>query len=205
MSSPSRIDSAASRSALVRGALSLVRRAHAGQTRDTGFGDIPFIDHLLAVAELLAEQDCSDEVLAAALLHDVLEYTEVSRSELAERFGEGVAELVAALTEDLDIEAYDERKKEYRERVAAAGADARAVFAADRTANVIVTREAYAEVGESVDAGMEVSLDLKILVWEYDLEMLFDRSPGTPLVDRFAEEMVGLWGERAEEERTSLR
>ncbi len=204
MSSPSRIDSATGRSALVRGALAVARRAHAGQTRDTGFGDIQFIDHPLAVAELLAKQGYPEEVLATALLHDVFEYTKLRRAELVERFGEGVAVLVEALTEDLEIESYDERKKEYRERVAAAGADARAIFAADRTANVIVTRGAYAEVGESVDTGMEVSLDLKILVWEYDLEMLFDRSPGMPLVDRFADEMVGLWGERAGEERTSL-
>jgi (p)ppGpp synthase/HD superfamily hydrolase len=204
MPSTPRIDSLADRSAMVRGALSLARRAHAGQTRDTGFGDIPFIDHPLAVAELLAEQNHSEEVLAAALLHDVFEYTELSRPELVERFGEGVAGLVETLSEDLDVEIYEERKEEYRERVAAAGADAQAIFAADRTANVVVTREAYAEVGESVDTGMEVTLDLKILVWEYDLEMLFDRSPGMALTERFADEMVGLWGERAAEERTSL-
>lgn len=204
MPSTPRIDAAAERSALVRGALSTARRAHAGQTRDTGFGDIPFIEHPLAAAELLAEQDHSEEVLAAALLHDVFEYTSLGRSELIEGFGEGVAELVEALTEDLELDLYEERKEEYRERVAAAGADARAIFAADKTANVIVTREAYAEVGESVDTGMEVSLDLKVLVWEYDLEMLFERSPNTPLVDRFADEMVGLWGERAAEERTTL-
>jgi (p)ppGpp synthase/HD superfamily hydrolase len=204
MASTPRIDSAVNRSAPIRGALSVARRSHAGQTRDTGFGDIPFIEHPLAVAELLAEQDHSDGVLAAALLHDVFEYTELRRAELVERFGEGVAELVEALTEDLELDLYEERKEEYRERVGAAGADARAIFAADKTANVIVTREAYAEVGESVDTGMEVSLDLKILVWEYDLEMLFDRSPNTPLVERFAEEMVGLWGERAAEERRTL-
>jgi guanosine-3',5'-bis(diphosphate) 3'-pyrophosphohydrolase len=204
MSSSPRIDSAAGRSGLVRGALAVARRAHAGQTRDTGFGDIPFIDHPLAVAELLAEHGYAEEVLAAALLHDVFEYTRLRRPELVERFGEDVAGLVGTLTEDLDIEPYDERKEEYRERVAAAGADPRAIFAADRTANVIVTREAYAEVGESIDTGMEVSLDLKILVWEYDLEMLFDRSPGVALVDRFAEEMVGLWGDRAAEERATL-
>jgi guanosine-3',5'-bis(diphosphate) 3'-pyrophosphohydrolase len=205
MSATPRIDSAAGRSKLVREALAVARRAHGAQTRDTGFGDIPFSDHLLAVAELLAEQDYPEEVLAAALLHDVFEYTELPRAELVERFGEGVAGLVEALTEDLDIDVYEERKEEYRERVAAAGADARAIFAADRTANVIVTREAYAEVGESVDVGMEATLDLKILVWEFDLEMLFDRSPGAAIVDRFADEMVGLWGDRAAEERTTLR
>jgi (p)ppGpp synthase/HD superfamily hydrolase len=202
MSSSPRIDSCADRSTLVRDALSVAREAHAGQTRDTGYGDIAFIDHPLAVAELVAAESYPDDVLAAALLHDLFEYTHAGRAELVERFGERVVDLVEALTEDLDIELYEERKEEYRNRVAAAGAGARAIFAADKTANVMVTREAYAEIGESVDAGMPVSLDLKILVWEYDLEMLFDRSPGVALVNRFADEMVGLWGERAAERPT---
>lgn len=204
MSVPARIDMAVDRSPLLRGAISTARRAHAGQTRETGCGEIPFIDHPLAVAELLAEQDYPDEVLAAALLHDLVEHTEAEASELSGRFGEEVAQLVSALTEDSGIEDYEERKEEHRRRVAEAGPQARAIFAADKIANVLVLREAYSVVGESVDANLPVSLDLKILVWEYDLEMLFDESPGVPLVDRFSEEMLGLWSERAEEGRASL-
>jgi (p)ppGpp synthase/HD superfamily hydrolase len=192
------------RSALVRGAISVARRAHAGQTRETGCGQIPFIEHPIAVAELLAEQEYPEGVLAAALLHDLPEYTEVEPAELPGRFGGKVALLVSALTEDRETEPYEERKKEHRLRVAAAGPEARAIFAADKIANVLVLREAYAVMGESVDASLPVSLDLKILVWEYDLEMLFDESPGIPLVDRFAEEMIGLWAERAGDGRASL-
>jgi (p)ppGpp synthase/HD superfamily hydrolase len=204
MSLPRRIDLVVDRSALVRGAISVARRAHAGQTRETGCGEIPFIEHPIAVADLLAEQDYPDGVLAAALLHDVAEYTEVGPAQLPGRFGEKVALLVSALTEDLEIDSYEDRKEEHRLRVAATGPEARAIFAADKVANVTVLREAYAVMGESVDVGLPVSLDLKILVWEYDLEMLFDESPGVPLVDRFADEMIGLWGERAEKERASL-
>lgn len=198
------IGSVVARSALVRGALSVARQAHAGQVRETGNGEIPFIDHPLAVAERLAEDGQPDEVLAAALLHDVGEHAGVEPAELRERFGEQVADLVEALTEDAAIEPYEERKEELRARVAAAGPEGQAIFAADKTANVAVLREAYAEEGENVDANLPVPLDLKILVWEYDLEMLFDESPGVALVDRFAEEMVGLWGQRAAEERASL-
>jgi hypothetical protein len=204
MSPPRRIDLVVDRSALVRGAISVARRAHAGQTRETGCGEIPFIEHPIAVADLLAEQDYPEGVVAAALLHDLIEYTEVSPTQLPGRFGEKVTLLVSALTEDLEIDSYEDRKEEHRQRVAAAGPEARAIFAADKVANVAVLREAYAVMGESVDVGLPVSLDLKILVWEYDLEMLFDESPGAPLVARFADEMVGLWGERAEKERASL-
>ncbi|HEX6688835.1 MAG TPA: HD domain-containing protein [Solirubrobacterales bacterium] len=205
MPSPSsRIDSKAERSALVRGALSVARRSHAGQFRQTGCDEIPFIEHLLAVAELLAEEGYPDETLAAALLHDVAEHAEVEPESLRGRFGDEVAELVAALTEDTSIPDYEERKKEHRERVAAAGAQARAIFAADKAANVAVLRNAYEILGENVDEDLPVTLDVKILVWEFDLEMLFVHSPGVALVDRFADEMVGLWGQRAEGERASL-
>lgn len=204
MSSLRRIDLVVDRSALVRGAISTARRAHAGQTRETGCGEIPFVEHPIAVADLLAEQDYPDAVVAAALLHDIAEYSEDEAANLAGRFGAKVALLVAALTEDAEIEDYEERKQEHRWRVAETGPEARVIFAADKIANVLVLREAYAVMGESVDMNLPVSLDQKILVWEYDLEMLFDESPGVPMVDRFAEEMIGLWGERAEEERESL-
>jgi hypothetical protein len=204
--STSRIESQAERAALVKGALGVARRAHAGQFRQTGCEEIPFIEHPLAVGELLAEQGYPDETLAAGLLHDVAEHAEVEPASLRDRFGDEVARLVEALTEDPSIPNYEKRKEEHRERVAAAGPEAQAIFAADKTANVVVLREAYAIVGEDVDSDLPVSLDLKILVWEFDLEMLFANLPAdTPLVDRFADEMVGLWGQRADgDDRASL-
>jgi hypothetical protein len=200
----SRIDSRAERSALVRGALSVARRAHAGQFRQTGCDEIAFIDHLMAVGELLAEQNYPDEVLAAGLLHDIAEHAEPEPESLRGRFGDEVVELVEALTEDPAIADYEERKREHRERVAAAGPGPQAIFAADKAANVAVLREAYKILGEGVDADLPVSLDVKILVWEFDLEMLFANSPEAPLVERFADEMVGLWGQRADGEQASL-
>jgi (p)ppGpp synthase/HD superfamily hydrolase len=203
MPSCPRIDSAAERSDLVRDALSLAGEIHGGQVRETGSGEIPFIEHPLTVAERLAEEGFGDQVLAAALLHDAIEHAELELPELSERYGEEVATLVAALTEDETIEPYQDRKDEHRRRVAAAGPDARAIFAADKMANVEVLREAYDVEGEDVDAALPVSLDMKIYVWELDLEMLFNESPGVPLVDRFADEMTGLWGQRAAEARAS--
>lgn len=182
----------------------MARQAHSGQFRQTGCDEIPFIEHPLAVAELLAERCYPDEAIAAGLLHDVIEHAEVGPDSLRERFGDDVAGLVEALTEDPTILDYEERKQEHRERVAAAGPQAQAVFAADKAANVVILREAYGILGEAVDADLPVSLDVKILVWEFDLEMLFANSPEMDLVERFADEMVGLWGQRAEDERASL-
>lgn len=197
MSSAPRIEAVAERSGLVRSALSLARDAHEGQVRKTGNGEIPFIEHPIAVAEHLAREGFGDEVVAAGLLHDVAEHADVSLEEVQERCGEEVAELVGVLTESETIDPYEARKEEHRERVAAAGREAHAVFTADKTANVETLREAYAVKGEEVDDDLPVSLDLKIFVWELDLEMLFRQAPDLPLVDRFADEMAKLWGQRA--------
>ena len=204
MSSNGGIDSLGERSAPVREALAMARRAHAGQLRETGSGEIPFIEHPLAVAKLLAEQGYADEVVAAGLLHDAIEHADIPHEELRERFGAEIADLVAALTEDKSIPSYEDRKQEHRERIASGSQEARAIFTADKAVNVATLRRAYAEEGEDVDTRLPVSLDRKILVWEYDLEMLFEASPGVPLVDLLADELVGLWGQRAAEERASL-
>lgn len=204
MSPSSWIETAAERSDLVRDALALARELHAGEWRETGAGEIPFIEHPLAVGERLAEERFAEEVVAAGLLHDVIEYTHFPLSKLRDRFGVDVAAIVFALTEDMDIDSYEERKDELRELVAEAGPDAWMVFAADKVSNVEVLRRAYEIEGEEVDEDLPVELNRKILVWEDDLEMLFDETAAdTPLVDRFANEMVGLWGQRAEELRAA--
>jgi len=202
MSPSSWIETAAERSDLIRDALALARELHTGDWRETGAGEIPFIDHPLAVAERLAEERFAEQVVAAGLLHDVLEYTHFPLSKLRNRFGVDVAAIVFALTEDMEIGNYEERKDDLRQLVAEAGPDAWMVFAADKVSNVEVLRRAYTLEGEDVDEDLPVELNRKILVWEDDLEMLFDEAAAdTPLVDRFASEMVGLWGQRAEQLR----
>jgi len=189
------IDAAVERSELVRDALDLARRAHAGQLRRGSDGH-PFIDHPVAVAEKLCGYRHPDEVLAAALLHDVVEKSEIEVPEIRARFGDVVGDLVEAMTEDEAVSVYEERKQEHRLRVAEADPAALAIFAADKLTNVAMLREAYAMIAESVSDELEVSLDLKIYIWEMDLEMLFDELPDSVLTKKLADEMVDLWADR---------
>jgi (p)ppGpp synthase/HD superfamily hydrolase len=195
MSSTPGIDVAVERSELVEDALETARAAHAGQLRRGSDGQ-PFIEHPLAVAERLVEQRYGDEVIAAALLHDVVEKSETSIGEVRARFGETVGDLVGAMTEDESIPAYEERKKEHRQRAAAADPAALAIFASDKLTNVAMLREAYALIGEGVSEELAVALDLKIYVWEADLEMLFAEAPEMQLTSELADEMVNLWSDR---------
>ncbi|HWA53348.1 MAG TPA: HD domain-containing protein [Solirubrobacterales bacterium] len=190
-----RLDAAAERSELVGRALETAQRAHAGQMRRGSIGR-PFIDHSTAVAECLAEHRYRDEVLAAGLLHDVVEKSATGIEEVRAEFGDTVGDLVAAMTEDASIPAYEDRKEEHRYRVAESGADALAIFAADKLVNVAMLREAYLLIGEQVSDELAVPLDLKVFIWEADLEMLFNEAPEMALTNELADELVKLWGDR---------
>jgi (p)ppGpp synthase/HD superfamily hydrolase len=195
MTSTHGIDAAVERSDLVKEALATAQRTHAGQLR-RGSDGRPFIDHPVAVAELLLRERQGDEVLAAALLHDVVEKSDTDLAAVRERFGDVVANLVEAMTEDESIASYEDRKEEHRRRVADSEPAALAIFAADKLTNVAMLREAYALIGEGVSDELAVPLDLKMYIWEADLEMLFEEAPQLRLTDELANELVSLWGDR---------
>jgi (p)ppGpp synthase/HD superfamily hydrolase len=173
---------AVERSPLVAAALEKARQAHAGQVRN-GSGGLPYIEHPQAVAALLAEHGYDDEVLAAALLHDVVEDSETTVEELREQFGDRVADLVAALSDDESIDDYRQRKDEHRGRVRAADGDAFAIYGADKLTNVRTLRRTYREEGERVRDEFKVPLELKLEVWEADRAMLEEEAPELPFLD----------------------
>ncbi|MBM3372908.1 MAG: bifunctional (p)ppGpp synthetase/guanosine-3',5'-bis(diphosphate) 3'-pyrophosphohydrolase [Betaproteobacteria bacterium] len=75
----------------VRAAYHFSESAHQGQYRKSGE---PYIAHPLAVANILAQWHLDSQALTAALLHDVVEDTAVTKGQIAEQFGRPVAELV---------------------------------------------------------------------------------------------------------------
>ncbi|HMY81377.1 MAG TPA: bifunctional (p)ppGpp synthetase/guanosine-3',5'-bis(diphosphate) 3'-pyrophosphohydrolase [Agitococcus sp.] len=81
--------------AAVRAAYFFAERAHGSQMRRDG---TPYITHPLAVADILSQMHMDHQSLMAAMLHDVIEDTGISKSELAKMFGDEVAELVDGVT-----------------------------------------------------------------------------------------------------------
>jgi (p)ppGpp synthase/HD superfamily hydrolase len=94
------------------------------------------LGHPVEVARLLQEAGFGPHVVAAGVLHEILEDTETDESEIAERFGPEVAALVEAMTEDDNIEPFAARKAEHRSRIAASGFEASAIAVADKLAKV---------------------------------------------------------------------
>lgn len=109
---------------------------HAAQRRKGRTAE-PYINHLLEVAELLARlTDTLDtNLIVAALLHDAIEDVGVSREEIAERFGEDVASLVAEVTDDKSLPK-EARKALQVEHAPAKSARAQSLSAADKIANM---------------------------------------------------------------------
>lgn len=113
-------------------ALAFAAEHHRGQWREADHA--PFILHPLEVAQLLRGRDYPDPIVAAGVLHDLIEDTDVDYDALQERFGPRVAQLVRAVSEPPGGGPYAERKARLRDAVAEADADAVAVFAADKIA-----------------------------------------------------------------------
>jgi (p)ppGpp synthase/HD superfamily hydrolase len=200
MADPPGIEALAERSPLVRAAFETAREAHAGQIRN-GSGGRPYIDHPVAVAETLSEHLTGEEALAAALLHDVVEDSELEVEDVSGRFGERVGEIVDVLTDDESLEPYAARKSEHRDRVEASDEEAKAIYAADKLTNVRMLRDAYGTQGEGVAEELKVPLDEKIAVWERDLRMLQENTEESPAVRALAsgleEQLTALAADRA--------
>ncbi len=149
-------------------ALEFARRAHAGQHRRQN--GRPFIEHPVAVVDLLAEREQSDEVLAAGYLHDTVEKCEsVSLSDLQARFGPAVAVIVDALTEEPGIEGYDERKRALRDRALSSGQEAAVVYAADRLANMRDWQALKDAERPKAAARLGTTFESRLQLWDEDL------------------------------------
>ena len=87
--------------------------AHSSQLRKDG---TPYITHPLAVADLCADLELDPDSVIAALLHDTIEDTGVTHEEVAERFGEAVADLVEGVTKLTRVQ-YTSREEKQMENL----------------------------------------------------------------------------------------
>ena len=124
--------------AQVRLAYRFADEAHLGQLRNSGE---PYITHPIAVAAQCAEWKLDAQALMAALLHDALEDCGIAKTELIERFGSPVAEMVDGLTklDKLQFNTREENQAEsFRKMLLAMARDVRVILIklADRSHNM---------------------------------------------------------------------
>jgi (p)ppGpp synthase/HD superfamily hydrolase len=180
-------------SELPTAALRFARRVHLGQHRkQTGE---QFVEHPIAVANLLIESGYDGPLISAAYLHDVVEKTDVELDEIRERFGPAVAGLVDCLSEDPGIDGYAARKRALRRRILESGGDPVIIYAADRVANLRDWRRVAPEDRPAVGDRLGTTLEERMQLWGEDFEELHDADPEMPFLDEIQIELEGLRAE----------
>ncbi len=122
----------------IEAAYHFAANAHAGQFRISGE---PYVTHPVAVASLVADWRLDPQALIAALLHDVMEDTHITKAEIAERFGKVAAELVDGLSklDKIEFRSQEEAQAEnFRKMLLAMASDLRVILIklADRLHNM---------------------------------------------------------------------
>jgi (p)ppGpp synthase/HD superfamily hydrolase len=171
-------------------ALRFARRVHLGQYRkQTGE---QFVQHPIAVAQLLSDAGYDGPLIASAYLHDVVEKTDVRLDEIRERFGPAVASLVDCLSEDPGIEGYGERKRALRRAILDSGGDPVIVYAADRVANLRDWLKIAPEDRPACGERLGTTLQERLALWTEDVEELHDLNPETPFLSEIQEDLAEL-------------
>lgn len=128
-------------------------RAHAGtERRGKGF---PYIVHPMEAVEIVATMTPDQELLAAAVLHDTVEDTDVTIEQIRTEFGERVASFVAAESDDPhqrpdSVENWRDRKQAAINRIARASRDAKIVALGDKLSNMRAIARDYALQGDAL-------------------------------------------------------
>jgi (p)ppGpp synthase/HD superfamily hydrolase len=181
--------------AQTQAAVAYAERKHAGQRRADG---TPFILHPLEVAALLYEHGAPDDLIAAGVMHDLIEKTDVSASDLRERFGRRIAALVLAVSDDDEIAGYAKRKTALRQQVSGAGDQALTLFTADKLSKVReLRRELAVDPNDSAARGRLRGLRARRLKhYQRSLALLEERQPDSALVRALRDELDALQRER---------
>jgi len=171
-----------SKQSLLEKATRMAVQAHATQKRKGE--DLPYITHPIMVALLLSEHDFSEEVIAAGMVHDVIEDTAITEAELRDTLGDAVADIVTAVTNDDSLD-WKEKKQAYIDSVREASIEAKAVAVADKVHNAESLINRHAAIGPVLWNDFNAGRESKLWFEEAMLAML-QETWEHPLVERYA-------------------
>ena len=169
-------------------AIRFATEVHAGQVRKGTTR--PYILHPLEVATIVGMCTSDPEVLAAAVLHDTVEDGGVTKDQLAEKFGDRVASLVADESEDKRrnlpaTETWKVRKEEAIAKLEHSSMEAKLICLGDKLSNLRSIDADRREIGDAIWKRFNVT-DRSMHGWYYkSLLRIFEESlePSVPLIE----------------------
>ena len=163
---------------LVQKAYDFANKNHKDQFRKSGE---PYIIHPLNVAYILTTLDLDEETICAALLHDIVEDTQITRQDIINEFGEQIANLVDGVTKltqfQQNITVKEQQVEDYRKMFLAMGKDIRVILIklADRLHNMrtlkFLTRDRQIAISKETTelyAPLANRLGLYSIKWELE-------------------------------------
>lgn len=160
----------------VHHAMEFAAMKHEGQWRKHPHLNIPFISHPASVGLMLARAGYEDDVVVAGILHDVVEDCKVTPEQLADQFGEKVAQLVVQVSQPQDM-SWMEKKEHYRKTLEIAQLEALAIAAADHTYNIHSLVEGMT-INPRMRMSFVVSLEDRLQHEKMCYEIISRRLPG---------------------------
>jgi (p)ppGpp synthase/HD superfamily hydrolase len=157
-------------------ALTLVLRVHKYQKRK-GDGVTPYAVHPIGVALILAKHTQDQDILSAAILHDVLEDTDYSPRKIGKIFGRRVLKLVKEVSDAKPNHPWDKRKDAYLKHLKRVSKEACLIACADKINNLWSIVGAYKKFGESIWKRFEAPKEKKIEFYESVCRLVEKRFP----------------------------
>lgn len=133
---------------LITRARTVAETAHQGQFKK--ISGAPFITHPLAVAGILNRHRFGPELIAAGLLHDTVEKTELTHEDIHGMFGEKVATIVYGCTDHAVNRTWKERKSRHVSLLKTASYEVKIVACADKLHNLQIIAEQLEQFGDNV-------------------------------------------------------
>jgi len=161
-------------------AISLAVFVHSPMIRK---GDgLPYITHPMAVFGLLTHWGADEDTCIAGLLHDVLEDVPENEkgkyhTEIGQKFGANVLEIVEGVTEQDKSLPWKERKKLYLEHLKVASKESLMVSCADCTHNLSTLADAYEKQGEEIWKRFNAIKQWKVWHIDNQVTLLKERLP----------------------------
>lgn len=177
---------------IVDRAINFVAIAHAGQSRKGT--NTPYITHPFAVGMYLQRIKCTEEVIAAGILHDTIEDTSVTFELLLEQFGRRVAELVLAASEKDKSLSWFERKQLTIDQLSNADLEEIQVITADKLHNIKSIRADLQSHGDHIWDRFNRGEDGQRWYYRSIVKVLLPRKNECELIEELEREVLEVFG-----------
>ncbi|WP_158734567.1 HD domain-containing protein [Alteribacillus sp. YIM 98480] len=174
-------------------AIHFAAKAHRNQVRKGN--KLPYITHSYAVGMLLSQSGCEEDIIIAGILHDTIEDTSITKSDVQREFGERVTSIVEGCTENKSL-MWEDRKQQTLDFLSTAPIEVCMVTCADKLHNIRETVTDFEQVGENIWNQFNRGKEKQKWYYESLVNVLENRLMAFPLYPLLIEEVAKLFNKK---------